>query len=86
MKKKVKNSVSYLMIVVMLLSIYQPYNIYATEADQSVQVEDTQTETGVSESLSVKEEKSEQIENVQTPVNGEKAADNDSVDTKVEEV
>ena len=37
MKKKVKNSVSYLMIVVMLLSIYQPYNIYATEADQSVQ-------------------------------------------------
>lgn len=56
MKKKVKNSVSYLLIVVMLLSIYQPYNIYATEADQSVQVEDTQTETGVSESLPAKEE------------------------------
>lgn len=86
MKKKVKNSVSYLLIVVMLLSIYQPYNIYATEADQSVQVEDTQTETYVSESLPAKEEKSEQIENAQTPVNGEKAADNDSVDTKVEEV
>lgn len=86
MKKKVKNSVSYLLIVVMLLSIYQPYNIYATEADQSVQVEDTQTETGVSESLPAKEEKSEQIENAQTPVHGEKAADNDSVDTKVEEV